>query len=570
MSRRAKREEKVKSKIISKLIIVAIFLGIVFFVLRVAPNYVNNEITDTANLVINNSNVTKDLKKNVIIEEGIIYIAKEDIQNFFDPYIYYDEKYNQIITTSESQVASIIVGEKTMENNGSTIKVSGTVIERNDTYYIPFSSLKDVYNVEINYIESTNTITVDSKNRKYVVADTKKDNNVKAYPTIFSRNVDSIEQGETVTVVQNKENQNEEVDDWTEIRTDTGKLGYVKTNTLVNEYVYREAMEESNKVDEKVSMVWDYFSEYYYAPDRSGTDIRGINVVSPTFFTLVDEGQGKINENVGDEGIAYINWAHSNGYKVWPSLSNNSYIGTTSEIMKDYKFRQDLIENIVSLILKYDLDGINIDFEYMYEEDKNLFSRFIIELKPRLNEIGATLSVDVTAPDGSPEWSLCYDRYTIGKVADYIVFMAYDQNGISSPVEGTTAGYNWVKANVEKFLGQEGVEANKLILGIPFYTRVWEENSNGEIVGKDAINMKSIDSIVPEGASRTWDDNLKQYYIEYVENGITHKIWAEDEESIKAKLSLIEEYKLAGASFWAKDREPESIWSIVSESLGVE
>ena len=570
MSRKAKREEKVKSKIISKLIIVAIFLGLVFFVLKVAPNYVNDDITDRANLVINNSNVTKDLKKDVMIENGIIYISKEDIENFFDPYIYYDEKYNQIITTSEKQVASIVVGENTMENNGTTVDISGTVIEKDGTYYIPFSSLKDVYNVEINYIDSTKTITVDSKDRKYAVADSTKNNGVKAYPTMFSRNVDTIEQGETVTVVQNEQNQNNEINGWTEVRTDTGKLGYVKTNTLANEYVYRETMEDKAKIEGKISMIWDYFSEYYTAPDRSGTDIQGVNVVSPTFFTLVDEGQGKINENVGDDGVAYIEWAHSNGYKVWPSLSNNSYINTTSVIMNDYKLRQELINNIVSLVVNYNLDGINIDFEYMKEDDKDLFSRFIIELEPRLKEIGAVLSVDVTAPDGSPEWSLCYDRYTIGKVADYIVFMAYDQNGISSPVEGTTAGYNWVEANIQKFLGQEGVESDKLILGIPFYTRVWEENSDGEIISKDTISMKNIDSIVPEGASKTWDDDLKQYYIEYVSDGITHKIWAEDEESIKAKLSLINKYDLAGASFWTKDREPDSIWSIVSESLGVE
>ena len=568
MSRRAKREEKVKSKIISKLIIISIFLGIVFFILKVAPNYINNEIIEMTKLVINNSNVTEDLKQEVIIEDEIIYISKEDIENFFDPYIYYDEKYNQIITTSENQVASIAIGENMMENNGSTVDISGTVIERNDTYYVPFSSLKDVYNVEISYIESTNTITVDSKDRKYAVADSTKENDVKAYPTVFSRNVDTIDKGETVIIVQNDENQNEVIDDWTEVRTDTGKLGYVKSNTLANEYVYRETMKETSQIEEKISMVWDYFSEYYTAPDRSNENIQGINVVSPTFFTLVDEGQGRINENVGDDGVAYINWAHENGYKVWPSLSNNSYINTTSEIMNDYELRQDLIENIVSLVLRYDLDGINIDFEYMYEADKALFSRFIIELKPRLKEIGAILSVDVTAPDGSPEWSMCYDRYTIGKVADYIVFMAYDQNGISSPVEGTTAGYNWVKANIEKFLGQEGVENNKLILGIPFYTRVWEEN-NGEI-SSSTINMKNIDSIIPEGASKTWDDDLKQYYVEYTSNGITYRIWVEDEESIKAKLSLINEYNLAGASFWAKDREPDSIWSVVSENLGIE
>ena len=568
MSRRAKREEKVKSKIFSKIIVVALFLGLVYFVLRNAPNYVNNEIVDRTNLVINNSNVTDVLKNDVLLEKGVIYLSEEDIENFFDPYIYYDEQNNQIITTSENQVASIVIGENAMTNNGSKVNISGTVLVKDDVRYIPFSSLNNVYNVDINYINSSDTVTVDSLDRKYVTANMVEEAKVKAYPTIFSRNVDETTAGEQVTIVQNDENQNLTENDWTMVRTDTGKLGYVKSENLSNELVRREELIEEKQIDGKVSMVWDYFSEYGYAPDRSGTDIQGVNVVSPTFFTLVDEGQGRINDNVGQEGIDYINWAHSNGYMVWPSLSNNSYIGTTSEIMRNYNLRQSLIENIVGLVLEYDLDGINIDFEYMYEEDRDLFSRFIIELEPRLNELGAVLSVDVTAPDGSPEWSMCFDRNIIGDVADYIVFMGYDQNGISSPVEGTTAGYDWVKANIEKFLGQEGVEPEKLILGVPFYTRVWEE-SNGE-VASTTIDMKDIDEVVPENASRTWDDELKQYYIEYAEDGAINKIWAEDEQSISAKLSIIEEYNLAGAAFWEKDREPDSIWTLVSQTLGVE
>ena len=568
MSRREKREEKVKNKVISKLIIVAFFLGCIFGALKVAPNYVNEEITNKTNLIINNSNVTKSLKKEIIIENGIMYIAKEDISNFFDPYIYYDEKYNQIITTSEKQVASMVVGEKELINNGSRIETSGTIIKKDDTYYLPFNDFKNVYNVEINYIESTNTITVDSKNRRYVVATNTKENNVKAYPTIFSRNVDEINEGETVTIVQTKENVNEVIDNWTKIRTDTGKIGYVKTNTLANEYVYRDVLETEKQIDGNVSMVWDYVYEYAYVPDRSGTTIKGINVVSPTLFTLVDEGKGKIHANVGEDGENYIKWAHDNGYKVWPSISNNTYIETTSEIMRDYNLRYNLIENIVSLVIKYDLDGINIDFEYMHDEDKDLFSRFIIELKPRLNEIGAVLSVDVTAPDGSEEWSMCYDRYVIGKVADYIVFMAYDQYGNSSTSAGTTAGYNWVKANIEKFLGQEGVEPDKLVLGIPFFARVWEEE-NEKLISKTPINMKKIEEFLPEDVSKIWDDDLKQYYVEFEKDGITYKIWVEDEESIKAKLSLIEEYNLAGAAYWTKDMETDSIWNLISEALNV-
>ena len=567
MSRRAKREEKVKSKIIQKIIIVAIFLGLVFWVISIAPNYVNEDITDTANLIINNSNVTANLKKEVIVENGVIYIAQEDIENFFDPYVYYDGQYNLIVTTSDNKIASMKVGEKTLVNNGSEVDTSGTILERNDTLYLPFSDFKDIYNVEIGYVESTNTVTVDSKDRKYVLADSTKDNSVKAYPTVFSRTVDEVTAGETFTVVQNEENKNNTVDGWTEIRTDAGKLGYVKENTVVNEYVVREAMVENKQIEGTVSMVWDYFSEYVYPPDRSGSTISGVNVVSPTFFTLVDEGKGQINENAGEEGKQYIAWAHENGYKVWPSISNNSYIETTAEIMRDYNLRHTLIENIVSLVLEYDLDGINIDFEYMHDEDKDLFSRFIIELKPRLQEIGAVLSVDVTAPDGSEEWSLCYDRYTIGQVADYIVFMAYDQNGSTSAVEGTTAGCDWVEANVQKFLGQEGVEADKLILGIPFYTRVWDEE-NGE-KESFSVDMKDLEDLIPDSASRTWDDNLKQYYVEFTQNGVTTKIWMEEEKSIRAKLDLIDEYQLAGAAYWEKDREPDSIWNVIAEELGI-
>ena len=569
MSRKAKRvQEKVRKKFLYKIIVVAILVWLAFLILKYAPNYVNTDITNKANLVINNSNVTGDLKKDVIIENGIIYLSMEDIENFFDPHIYYDEKYNQIITTSENQVTSMVIGENTMVNNGTNVQTSSTVIKCDGTYYIPFSSFKDTYNVEISYIESTNTITVDSKDRKYVLADSAKNSNVKAYPTTFSRTVDKIEEKETVTIVQTEEGKNNVIDGWVEVRTDTGKLGYVKEKTVTNELVVRETIEKKKQIEGNISMVWDYYSEYYSAPDRSGEDIQGVNVVSPTFFTLVDEGKGKIYDNAGDAGKQYINWAHSNGYLVWPSVSNNSYIETTAEIMRDYKLRQDLIKNIVGLIVQYDLDGINIDFEYMHDEDKDLFSRFIIELKPRLNELGVVLSVDVTAPDGSEEWSLCFDRNLIGEVADYIVFMAYDQYGTSSTKPGTNAGYDWVKTNIEKFIGQEAVKPEKIILGIPFYTRLWEEN-NGNLECY-TVDMEDIEEVIPENVTRTWDDNLKQYYVEFVEDGITNKMWIEDAESIKAKLSLVSEYNLAGAAYWTKDREPDSIWAVISEALGVE
>lgn len=270
--------------------------------------------------------------------------------------------------------------------------------------------------------------------------------------------------------------------------------------------------------------------------------------------------------NIGENGIQYINWAHNNNYKIWPMLSNTS-MNLISQMLADYKTRESVINQIVNYIKQYNLDGINIDFEGMYETDKNNFSRFLIELKPKLNEIGAVLSVDVTAPDGAPEWSMCYDRYTIGKVADYIVFMAYDQYGETSTSAGTTAGLNWVEANIKKFLGQEGVNSEKIILGIPFYTRVWKESA-GKITS-GVVNIGNVNNVIPNSATKTWLEDLQQYYVEYSQGNATYKIWVEDEKSIEAKLNLVSKYNLAGASYWEYGRSTTSIWKLISEKLNI-
>ena len=321
--------------------------------------------------------------------------------------------------------------------------------------------------------------------------------------------------------------------------------------------------EEKAKIEGPISLAWDYYSEYVSAPTRTGK-ITGVNVVSPSFFYMTKYSTTNIYENVGNEGIAYVNWAHGNGYQVWPMFTNSN-MSETSKMLSDYKSRENVINQIIKHIKQYNLDGINIDFEGMYETDKDNFSRFLIEIRPRLNEIGAVLSVDVTAPDGAPEWSLCYDRYTIGKVADYVMFMAYDQYGVSATKAGTTAGYNWVEANVKKFLGQEEVKAEKIILGIPFYTRVWKE-INGNVISS-VVNIGNVNNLIPSNATKTWDEDLQQYYVEYKKGGATYKIWVEDEKSIEAKLDLVSKYNLGGAAYWEYDRATNSIWNLIESKI---
>ena len=554
----SKEEIEKKKKVITRAFITIIALIVIFIVTIIASNYIILDNNKKTNLVINNKNVTSNLKNEILIEDNIIYLSKQDIANFFDKYIYEEESTNQIITTYEKKIAAIGFEDNKITINGSNKNIYAHAIKKDNTIYLPISEMKDVYDIEIENIKDSKIITMDSLEKEQKKAIISSNLSVKSSTKFISRTVDRIKKGDTVIVVSSE-------DGYSRVRTSNGKLGYVKTNKLENEYKVRENMEEEKQIDGKINLTWDYFSTVASAPDRSGTTIEGVNVVSPAFF-YIDE-DGKFRENVGDSGKDYIKWAHDNGYKVWPMVSNaEAGITITSKIMNSYKSRQKLIENIVDVCVEYDLDGINVDFENMKQEDKDLYSRLIIELTPRLKEIGLVTSVDVTAPDGSETWSMCFDRHVIGDVADYIVFMAYDEYGISSTKPGTTAGYDWVKLNLNKFLKTEEIDSNKIILAVPFYTRVWTTSSDGNTTSK-TIAMKNIDTVIPDGVEKKWNDDLKQNYVEYSDGDDKKQIWIEDLDSLKEKISLINENNLAGIGSWQKGMEDEAVWKMINKEI---
>lgn len=556
--------EKKKSKIgiIIAIIIIALVLivGAIGGYYVINRNYIVSKINQT-NLIINNSNATSSLKNNVYIKDGVVYVSKPDIYNFFDNTIIYDEKYNQVVTTSSTKIASLPIDSKQIQVNSSNTTIKAGAIILDEVAYVPISELDEVYNIKTTYVESEDLVYIDSLDRKQQTATLKKDSSIKYKPTIISATLAKAKQGDTLTIANRSDYP--VPNGWTRVRTENGTLGYIQTGKLNEFKTIREKTEEKAKIEGPISLAWDYYSEYVSAPTRTGK-ITGVNVVSPSFFYMTKYSTTNVYENVGNEGIAYVNWAHENGYQVWPMFTNSN-MSETSKMLSDYKSRENVINQIINYIKQYNLDGINIDFEGMYETDKDNFSRFLIEIRPRLNEIGAVLSVDVTAPDGAPEWSLCYDRYTIGKVADYVMFMAYDQYGVSATKAGTTAGHNWVEANVKKFLGQEEVKAEKIILGIPFYTRVWKEN-NGNVTS-NVVNIGNVNNVIPSNATKTWDEDLQQYYVEYKKGGATYKIWVEDEKSIEAKLDLVSKYNLGGAAYWEYDRATNSIWNLIESKI---
>lgn len=550
--------------LIKRLAITISMLVIIAIIIKIAPNYTKEAVSSkSTTLIINNNNITQRLQSDIILQEdGAIYMAFNDVKTFFDETITLER--NKIITTSNTKTVAIQLDNNRVYENGSYWTIEHNIIQKDDRYYLPMSDLQSVYNYEMKYNDKNKIITIDSLNRKAVEAVAKNNLNVKLKASKFSRSVDKIKRGDSILIVQDTEkNQDEKVNGWLKVRTENGVLGYIKESKIINKTTIRENL-QANKIDGKVSMIWDYYNQYNAAPSRTDK-VEGVNVVSPSFYEL--KSDGSLAVNVGNSGNNYINWAKENNYEIWPTLSNSmlNNLDAVSRILSSFETRANLIDNIIAELIKLDVNGISVDFENMYKSDKDNYSRFLIELNPRLKEVGLKLCVILTEPDGSDTWSLCYDRNTIGKVADYVVFMAFEQSSPSLKKAGTLSGADWVELNIKKFIGQEGVPKEKLIVSMPFYTRLWREDGSGGITSK-VVNMKDIK--IPDGVQTKWDEKLKQNYIEYSDGGIgKYKMWIEDAESISAKLDLVNEYQLAGAGFWEKDRETEDIWNVIKEKL---
>ncbi|HYE81151.1 MAG TPA: S-layer homology domain-containing protein [Clostridia bacterium] len=315
----------------------------------------------------------------------------------------------------------------------------------------------------------------------------------------------------------------------------------------------------------KINLTWHYI--WGSAPDMSGVKkVDGLNVVSPTWFTLANE-KGDM-ENRGS--LSYSNWAHRNGYKVWVLVDNKFNSALTSKFLSDENARAKFIDSLISNAKKYEIDGINIDFENMYTRDKDAFTGFMRELSQKTKANGLTLSVDVSVIVSNSNWSESFDRAALARVVDYVALMAYDQHWEGSPVSGSVAQLSWVEQCLKRVLQE--VPKEKLLLGVPFYTRLWKEEyvngSSKPVVTSQAISMETAERIIAEnGASKTWDAISGQYYATYKKGNATYKIWLEDEKSIKLRAELVNKYKLGGIASWKYGLEKSTVWNTIAKTI---
>ena len=409
------------------------------------------------------------------------------------------------------------------------------------------------------YNPYTKVVIIDTKSKKLVKAKSKNNFAIKYKATKLSKTVDKIVKNDEIIIVQNDNNSDYEVEGWVRVRTPNAKIGYIDKNDIMDRSV---AWGGNNKNDDlhRVSIAWEYYPEGDSAPIKSDK-IKGINVVSPSFISVKSDGSVY---SKGDENEKkYVDWAHKNGYKVYPTVSNISIsnINDNTKIFQTFETREKVINQIVDKLVEEKVDGVYVDFERILLSDKDNYTRFIIELAAGVRKHNMKISVAVTPPDGAENWSLCYDRFNLAKAVDYMVFLSFDTHGVLSPVSLSSA-YE-LENNINKFINNEGVPANKLVVSLPLYTRLWSEN-NGKVRNK-VVNMKNI--TIPDKVEKQWNDTTKQYYIEYKSYQTVNKMWIEDETSISKKLDIINKYNLKGAGFWELGREKADLWSVVVDKI---
>lgn len=346
-----------KLKFMRNVIVGVIALLIAAFIINIAPGYKRDKYKDVVNLIIDEHNVTEDLKNMLYINENkTVYMSEEDVRELFDENIYYDQQYNQIITTSYTKVANIEIEEKQMNVNDSKVNMLDAIIKINDKIYLPISDMELVYNIKIKYIEETNRVVIENLNRGLIKATVTDNASIKFKQRSLSKDVGEVAKGEQVSCYYTTSR------GWRQIRTENGTVGYVKANKLDDEYIIRQDMEQKQKAKKiKIDL-------------------------SQNQFNYTDEN-GEV--------------------KLWQTINLKSMSNDIEEMLKDYKTRTQTIDVVMNLLGGNDIKGININFDGI--EDKEVCKRFAIELSPKLREIGITTCVTLTKDMKTKEYENIVD-----------------------------------------------------------------------------------------------------------------------------------------------------------------
>ncbi len=500
-----------------------------------------------------------DLENPVTIKNNQIYFPVELIQNYIDKYIFWDSNQNQLTITNWDEVIKIRPDNLTYYTNNEPVIMDTEIYKENGRVYIPQDFLSENYNLDINYNEKNKIVTVDFKNKTYSQAKVKHKTNLRYIPNKKGYIAGKVPKREKFYVYEEK-------DGFTRIRSN-GLIGYIPTKKIID--TQQIAAEKINlppqkKFDGKIKMAWELTTNTtanYYALQKKFPDT--LNVISPTWFTFDTE---KLNGDIIDiVDKNYIEKARQNNCQIWPSLTDNLDYKLTDAIFSDTIKRSHVINQLLDYVAEYNFEGINIDIEAISKDTAKYFLQFLRELAPLIRKQNAILSVNIFVPQA---WSMYHDRQMIGQTADYICLMAYDEHTNGSNKSGPVASYEFVLNGIKDTLKE--VPKEKILLGIPFYVRIWRETDSSLSLENYSMDdgFRFFDK---RNVKFEWLDFEKCYYGEFSKSEnhetVTYKTWLEDEKSIEEKLKLAKKFDLAGICAWRKNLETNNIWNLIDEYI---
>lgn len=530
-------------------------------------------------IIIDGLNVGKGF-----IKEGNCYVPYECVREYIDDHYYWDNTEKILSYASSKRIYDVVQGVAEYKVNGAVNTYDKIIVVAiDDTAYINIDFLV-MMNASIDatiYNEPNRAVFNIAK--AVETASITEDTQMRSDEGIENPIVADLNKGTTVNILGDDNG-------WTMIGTEEGLMGYVDSSKLSEvsnkERTFNQSWMDTEPYtyiskDYTICLGWHQM-EYDGGNDSLNSMISGadsLNVISPTWFKVTDS-YGGISSIASK---SYVDKAHAKGLEVWGLISDfnydeegNYYI---NDVVSTTSSRRELINNIIEEATECGIDGINVDFEMIRLVAAEGYVQFMRELAISCEQENLVLSVDMYVPTGSNAY---YDRESVGEVVDYLVIMGYDEHWAGCGEAGSVASLPFVQQGILDTLVE--VPASRVLNAIPFYTRVWYEDSlenapEGSVIVEDAINgdyalsSKAVamgtakEFLEKNGASLRWLEDIGQYYGEcYIENRLA-RIWLEDKTSLTEKLNVMKENNLAGVACWKLGLESEEAWDAISDYM---
>ena len=581
MRRRRKRQRMIRFVLLIILIIAAI-AGIILWK-RYSPSkeqydmkkYYGIEKDGQVGITVDNKVVEAEGK----LAGGKVYVAYNIVRDYINSRFYWDPNENVLLYMLPEDMISVDVGSKDYSISRKKKSEDYVILKtEGNTAYIALDFVQQYTNIDYEVSNNPDHVMIRTKWGKTDVATVKKNTQVRYQGGVKSPVLAELKKKDEVTVVESEQN-------WKKVRTADGVIGYVKNKALKNEEKKNitrkfEEQDYSNiSKDYTINMAWHNVTnqDANNAVAQRIAQTKGLTTLAPTWIHVADT-----NGNISSIASAdYVSYAHKQNVGVWMTVRD--FDGGISSEKESYELlsytsrRETLITQLIAEALRVGVDGINVDFEKISDKCREHYIEFIRELSVKCRQNGLVLSVDNYVPKS---FNTQYDRKEQGIVADYVVIMGYDEYYAGSPEAGPVSSYNYVKEGITETLKE--VPAEKVISGIPFFTRLWKETPKTEeelksdkgtdaeqysaTVESDAYGMDNAQAIVKQaGVDTTWDKKAGQNYATWEADGSKYEIWLEDSKSIEAKLKLMKKYKLAGTAEWSLGQESSDIWNLIQK-----